>query len=333
MKTLLACLVLIFSALTPTLASVETLLGKPADWFASDEARRAGHNVLAWQTENGDWPKNVDTTSERSGPLPPKGTFDNGATTGELRFLAKLFQSTKDPQFERAFLKGLDLVLRAQYPNGGWPQSFPPGSGYARHITYNDNTFVRLAEFARDISKSPDFRFVSDDRRQAAAAAYERAIACVVRSQIRVDGELTVWCAQHDAETLEPRPARTYELVSLSGAESARLLSFLMDVDRPSPALRESIEAGVKWFERSKIRGLRQVRENGERRMIPDENAPPLWARFYEIETNRPIFSGRDGVKRYSIDEIEAERRNGYAWYGEWGSAVQRRYADWKRSI
>ena len=49
--------------------------------------------------------------------------------------------------------------------------------------------------------------------------------------------------------------------------------------------------------------------------VVPDPAAPPLWARFYEIGTNRPIFSGRDSVVRYQLSEIEYERRNGYRWY------------------
>ena len=63
-----------------------------------------------------------------------------------------------------------------------------------------------------------------------------------------------------------------------------------------------------------------------------DPDAPPLWARFYEIDTNRPMFSGRDGVKKYDIAEIESERRNGYAWHGAWGADVLKRYMVWKNS-
>ena len=36
---------------------------------------------------------------------------------------------------------------------------------------------------------------------------------------------------------------------------------------------------------------------------------------FRSLGTNRPIFSGRDSVIRYSMAEIEYERRNGYRWY------------------
>ena len=46
--------------------------------------------------------------------------------------------------------------------------------------------------------------------------------------------------------------------------------------------------------------------------------AKPIWARYYEIGTNKPFFSDRDGVKKYTIAEIGYERRNGYAWYGDW---------------
>ncbi len=69
---------------------------------------------------------------------------------------------------------------------------------------------------------------------------------------------------------------------------------------------------------------------DGDKKIVPDRGAPPLWARFYEISTNRPFFCGRDGVKKDSLAAIEAERRNGYAWYGEWGRRVLERYARWE---
>ena len=322
---------LIACSLTESLAArVADYLNRSEDWYKSTEAREIARNIISWQCEDGDWPKNTDTVSALRSPNPQasSGTFDNGATTGELRYLARLFSITRDESFKSAFLKGLNLILKAQYPNGGWPQSYPPGSGYSRHITFNDDTFVRLAELVRDSSA---FDFVPPETREKCNAAFKRAIECVLRAQIKVDGHLTAWCAQHDEITLEPRSARTYELVSLSGAESARLLRFLMTLDNPSPEIRRAIEAGVIWFGKVKLTGIRQLRENGERKIVRDASAPPLWARFYEIGTNRPIFSGRDGIKRYSIDEIEAERRNGYAWYGNWGEPLLQDYARWQK--
>jgi PelA/Pel-15E family pectate lyase len=61
-----------------------------------------------------------------------------------------------------------------------------------------------------------------------------------------------------------------------------------------------------------------------------DHYAPPIWARFYEIKTNRPFFCGRDGKKKYKLADIERERRGHYAWYGDWGNRVARDYVIWK---
>ena len=52
--------------------------------------------------------------------------------------------------------------------------------------------------------------------------------------------------------------------------------------------------------------------------MREDPGARRLWARHYEIGTDRPVFAGRDAVKRDALDEIERERRTGTAWYGTW---------------
>ena len=49
--------------------------------------------------------------------------------------------------------------------------------------------------------------------------------------------------------------------------------------------------------------------------VVQDTKAPPLWARSYEIGTNRPIFASRDGIKVYSLAEVDRERRTGSGWY------------------
>ena len=49
--------------------------------------------------------------------------------------------------------------------------------------------------------------------------------------------------------------------------------------------------------------------------VVQDSNAPPIWTRFYELETHKPLFCNRDGTVVYSLNEVERERRTGYAWY------------------
>jgi len=313
----------------------KALTRKPEDWFRGADGQRIVANVLSWQSSHGSWPKNMDATAGRfSGDAATlKGTFDNGATTDELRFLTRAFHATENERCRAAVLKGIAHILKAQYPTGGWPQYYPLSKRYHRHITFNDDAMVRLMVFLREVVTKSEYDFVGDDERKAAQAAFDRGIACILKCQVVVNGAPTAWCAQHDEVTLEPRPARSYELVSLSGSESVRILEFLMSLEHPSPDIIRAVNAGVAWFESVKITGIRVEKVNGDRTVVKDESAPPLWARFYEIGTNRPFFSGRDGVKKYSFGEIEAERRNGYSWYGAWPARLPAEHAKWKERL
>src|SRR5262245_19204189 len=70
---------------------------KSADWCRSDEAAHLADNVLSHQSPRGDWPKNIDTSKEpyKGDRSRIEGTFDNSATVGEMRFLAKLYNATQ----------------------------------------------------------------------------------------------------------------------------------------------------------------------------------------------------------------------------------------------
>ena len=309
-----------------------------AEWFQSEEGRRIADNVLTWQTQHGSWPKNRDTASEpfsgNSDDL--HGTFDNSATTGELRFLARAFRATNEPRYRQAFLKGFSHILEAQYPNGGWPQFYPLSKGYHRHITFNDNAMVRILEFLQDVSKSSDYTFLKTEDRTKAKTAVAKGIDCILRAQIKQDGKLTAWCAQHDQKTLEPTWARSYEPPSISGAESVGVVRFLMSVKEPTPEISAAVEGAVEWFRSVAIHGMRLERFTDadgqkDRRVVADLDAEPLWARFYEIGSNRPIFLDRDSVVRYSFSKIGQERRGGYAYYGNWATKLLTdEYPEWR---
>jgi pectate lyase len=306
-----------------------------AEWFSSPAALEIATNILSHQAPGGSWPKNTDTFGTRfaGSPNDLHGTFDNSATVGECRFLNRVAQATGEPRFRIALDRALDLVLAAQYPNGGWPQSHPPGTGYPRHITFNDGTMVNILRLMRDVAESPEFDRIDPDRRARARAAFDRGIDCILRCQIRRGDTLTVWCAQHDEQTLEPRKARSYEHPSLSGAESAGIVRLLMSLPAPRPEVVRAVDAACAWFDTAKLTGIRQVQQNGDKTIVSDPAAPPLWARFYAIESNRPMFSGRDGVIRSTLAEIEPERRNGYAWYGDWGRSLLDEYRAWKKTV
>ncbi|PWT93761.1 MAG: pectate lyase [Blastocatellia bacterium] len=308
------------------------ILKQPDTWYASPDATRIADNVLVYQRESGGWPKNIDMAQ----PLDEKAkadlaqhqkdidsTIDNGATYIQLSFLARTFTARKLERHREAFLKGFDYLLKAQYSNGGWPQFYPDLRGYYKHITYNDDAMIGVMTLLRDVAeKRSNFLFVDDERRHKASVAVQNGIECILKTQVVVGGKRTVWCAQHDEITLAPAKARTYELPSLSGGESVGIIRFLMSIEKPTPAVIDAIKSAVEWFQESQLTGIKWVAtpDNSklhgfDRIVIRDPSAGPLWARFYEIETNRPIFVGRDGVVKYNVAEIEDERRNGYSWY------------------
>jgi PelA/Pel-15E family pectate lyase len=301
-----------------------------ADWFNTDEGGQVVENVLLYQFPSGGWPKNTDmarplsaAAKKRLAERRDEATIDNGGTYTQLRFLARAHSATGDERIRTALLKGLDWLLDAQYENGGWPMFHPPRKGYYTHIDFNDNAQSGVMMLMDDVANGDrPFEFVDADRRKRAAAAFGKGIDCILKCQVVVDGKPTAWCAQHDEKTFAPAPARTFEPVSLSGHESVNLVRCLMRVDNPSPEIIASVEGAVAWLDSVKIAGIRVVRvqtpEGRDRAVEEDADAPPIWARFYEIGTNRPIFTGRNSIVRYDYSEIERERRLGYAYYGDW---------------
>ncbi len=302
-------------------------------------ALQIADNVLLYQRDTGGWPKNYDreqvlTEEQRQRVIAAKSnldsTIDNGATHKEIRILAAAYNATNEEQFKEAALRGIRFLLEAQYDNGGWPQSFPRARGYTRYITFNDNAMIGVMSLLRDISGNRKvFSFVPADIIERCQRAVERGIACILKSQIQVNGRLTVWCAQHDEVTLRPQKARSYELASLSGSESVGIVRFLMQVEDPSEEVVQSILSAVGWFQRSQLKGIKVVRVEQrtmpggfDRVVVRDPDAPPMWARFYDIDTNQPIFCSRDGVPQKSLADISHERRNGYSWLGSYAQAL-----------
>lgn len=323
-------------------------LRQPAAWYASAEAARVAENLLLYQRDSGGWPKNLDMAREldaaaRAQLLRQKAatdsTIDNGATVSQMRFLARVVSAHPQARFKDAFTRGLRYLLAAQYPHGGWPQFWPQPRGYSAHITFNDDAMINVLNLLREVAatRSP-VDFVETALRRQANDAVARGVECILKCQIVVEGRRAAWCAQHDEQTLAPASARAYEKPSLSGSESVSIVRFLMSLERPHPRVIEAIESAVAWFESAKLTGIREVRKTDaslpkgvDKIIVLDPSAPPLWARFYELGSNRPIFCGRDGVVRYTLAEIEHERRTGYSWYTDAPARLLREdYPKWK---
>ncbi|MHC4740483.1 MAG: pectate lyase [Planctomycetota bacterium] len=350
-KTWFCVSVMLLCAVTEARGAIswKQCLSRPEKWYESELARQIADNVLLYQRNDGGWHKNTDmakplTAEERTRIIGDKlrddSTIDNGATIRQMRYLARVYRATGADRFRASFDKALDYLLRAQYQNGGWPQFYPRTKGYYRHITFNDGAMINVMNLLRDVGRGKEpFGFVDQSRRNRCEHAVLKGIECILKCQIVVDGRELAWCAQHDEDSFAPADARTYEKASLSGSESVGIVAFLMQIDNPSPEIIDSIQSAVKWFDQVKLTGIRQVKKTVkdapkgyDKIIVKDDNAPPLWARFYEIGTNRPIFCSRDGVIRYNLSEISYERRNGYSWYVD-GPAklLNKLYPTWKK--
>jgi PelA/Pel-15E family pectate lyase len=336
-------------------------LDRPADWYASPDAARLAEIAISFQTPAGGWSKNLNLADHTRRPgehfatnnlsrFPSAGDFDaprdtewsyvgtidNDATNTELRFLAKVATAAKGEiaaQSRSAVARGIEYLLRAQYPNGGWPQVWPLQGGYHDAITFNDDAMVQTLEVLDDVAAArAPFPFAPADLRKRAQAAVNRGIDCILACQIVVKGRPTVWGQQHDMLTLDPVAARNYEPVAQSSSESAALLVFLMSLPKPDKSEVVAIESGVKWMEQTAITGKSYTRGPNGRTLVDAPGAGPIWARFYSIGPDRPIFGDRDRSIHDSVDDISAERRNGYSWFTPAAKQALDRYAEWKKA-
>jgi PelA/Pel-15E family pectate lyase len=343
---------------------------KDAAFYKTTDALHTAETILSFQLPNGGWSKNLDMTGpprqpgqsftsnnlskflgpDKDGkpdfdqPANPKwnyaGTLDNDATNTELHFLARMstaYPGADGDRFRASFVRGIFYLLNAQYPNGGWPQVWPLEGGYHDAITFNDNAVTESASLLHDVGGGQgDYGFVPADLRKRAAAASEHAIDIILKTQVVVNGKKTVWAQQHDALTLAPVAGRNFEPAALSAGESADILVFLMKLDKPSPAVHAAVDAGVAWLKANAIYGQAWV--GGHRGATPTprhleatKGSGPIWARYYYVETGKPIFGDRDKTIHDNVDDLTVERRNGYAWYSGGAKGALDAYAAWKQ--
>ena len=323
--------------------------------YKPSQINEIADNILLYQKNNGGWPENYDMTAilterQKEKIIKEKGTqdttFDNDTTYPQIEYLAEAYGVTKAEKYKDSCLRGIDFTLSAQYANGGWPQFFPLRYDYSRHITFNDEAMTGVMKMLKDITDNkPYYAFIDTGRREKIKAAFDKGLDCILKCQIKDNGTLTAWCQQHDEKNLQPAGGRKYELPSICNGESASVAGFLMSIDKPDKRVIDSVRSAVKWFEESKISGIRVVEINApevkysfgvstrDRIVVKDANARPIWARFYELGTHRPLFADRRGVPVYSLAEVSRERRCDYGYYAHKPQKILDKYPAWEKKI
>jgi PelA/Pel-15E family pectate lyase len=268
-------------------------------------------------------------------------TIDNNATTREIIYLVGAFKRTNNLAYRQAAERGVRYLLTMQMRNGGFPQFYPDSSSYRGQITYNDDAMVRALRVLKAVSEQKDdFALLDWGLVAPAREAVAKGVGCILKTQYVQNGKLTAWCAQHDRRTLLPVKARAFELAALSGDETVGIVEFLMSLDKPSPEVKRSIEAAVAWLNDVKMPGLamKEIKDpsqpTGRDRVIVPEAGSTIWARFYDLETNKPIYVGRDGVKRANLADIDNERRAGYVYASTWpAKLLAKDYPKWQARV
>lgn len=316
-----------------------------------DAAKAAADALAIGQLESGGWDNLIDFDPVQSakwyrrsdiGKLSPAEaakrrnvtTFDDDKTQSALRLLLAVADASKggseprDVRIREARDYGLAKLLEAQRPNGGFPQQYkgPPPTvaeypvrparmpedyprqypklNYGGYYTLNDNTHrdcvVTLLDAAKRLGR-PDLR----------AAALKGGDFLLLA---QLPEPQPVWAQQYNPQ-FEPAWARAFEPPSVCSGESTGAMRLLVDLylETGYEKYLEPLPRAIAWFRRSEL-------------------SPGVWARMYELQTNKPIYGDRDGKIKYRIEDLSPERQTGYSWKGGYGveSAISY-YEDVKR--
>ena len=296
------------------------------------------YNLTTWQIANGGFYKAMadkyksaynggqksEWQAKGGGDL---GTIDNNATIQEMRLLAVRYKATTNASYKAAFKtsfnRAVNFLLTMQRSKGGLPQVWPKRGNYSDQITLNDNAMIRAMVTMMDIANSAspfDSDIIDDASRSKMKSALDKALDYLLKAQIVNDGKPTVWCAQHDTNSLAPVGARAYELPSKSGNESMGVVWFLMNWPDQNEAIQKAVKGAIAWYKKNKLKDKAFSKTAG----VVDKAGSSLWFRFYEVNNDNYFFCDREGASTKTQDfmKISEERRKGYQWAGDYGSAI-----------
>lgn len=286
-----------------------------------DFAKNTAFGLLRGQLQSGGWSHSIELEPAARkkhayvGQKPGVGrnttTFDDDSTQAAIRFLVALDAALQfeEPRIREAIDHAVQSVLRAQYPNGAWPQgydSFPsaenfsivsarfpkswsrewPGNQqYWKRYTLNDRALITMAETMLEVHEvyrngPPELRALAKRCREAALKAGDFLLLA------QLPEPQPVWAQQYDFE-MQPAWARKFEPPSITAGESQDALLLLLKLYE---------ETGEKKFIAPVPRALAYLCSI----RLPDGQ----FARFYELETSRPLYFTREYKLTYDDSDL-----------------------------
>lgn len=267
------------------------------------------------------WAYRADKRQSNSAQPRNATTFDDDNTQSALRFLAAFVNTATNrspaelKSIREALNYGLAKMIEAQYPNGAWPQRYDGKPHDPRKFPVQPARVPKVWPRTWPKSDYGGFYTLNDRSQQdcirTLLEAYEQLGDRKYLDAAKKGGDFLIlarlpepqpaWAQQYNFD-MEPAWARAFEPPAVCSNESADAMRMLVDLflETGEQKFLEPIPAFVAWLKRSQIGSNR-------------------WARYYELETNKPIYGDRDGKIHYTLSEISAERQRGYAWEGSFG--------------
>lgn len=233
-------------------------------------------------------------------------TFDDDKSQSAARFLMQLDQELQfqDPVIHETVTYALNCFVKAQYPNGAWPQRYSeyplpnqhaplqasidslwprifPGKNYAGFYTLNDNTMSDM------IVTMLDAWDIYQDRRYLDAAIHGGEF--FLRAQL--PEPQPGWAQQYDRQ-MHPAWARKFEPPAVSGGESQGVMSTLILLYRRTANVSPDASKFLDPLPRALAYYRRSLLDDGR------------LARFYELDTNRPLYFTKQYELTYSPDDM-----------------------------
>jgi PelA/Pel-15E family pectate lyase len=107
------------------------------------------------------------------------------------------------------------------------------------------------------------------------------------------------------------------------------MLLLMDDLPHPTAAEQRSIRAAAAWFKKTAISGQRWQRTPAGSQLLPSPGAIPIWARYYQVGTDLPIFGDRDKSIHDQVNELSLERQHGYRWFSPDAQRALDRFDKW----
>lgn len=270
--------------------------------------------IVALQNEDGGFqvlPDNYEMSQKETGlgSMKDVSSVYNGATTSELKYLAKYITANKpeDSKYQDAFVKGIKYLLTTQHDNGGWSMNPGSGSGFNDNIEVGNNAMTEVLTLLSDIAilNNQDYVFARKAMNvDEIKSAVEKGNDFIVKSQISNNNKKSGWATQYD-KSGNVTMGHTYERESVSSYTTKDVIDYLMTIHNPSQDIKDAVESAYSWLKDVKIADKEQevVKDtsmnNGFDVYLVDGSG--TWASNYVYDkandSYRPLYSDVDPTR------------------------------------